>query len=102
MELVRLAALRKGAAIPLDEIRLEAPVLRPRKFLALGANYVDKVRELASRSELLEKSVQGQEYQIWYNKQVTCINGPFDTVELPKVSKALDFGVELAFVIGKR
>lgn len=102
MEAARSATSREGESFPLDQVRLEAPVLRPRKFLAMGANYTDKVKYLASRPELKEKGIQVPEYQIWFNKQVTCINGPYDPVEMPSVSVELDYEVELAFVIGKR
>jgi 2-keto-4-pentenoate hydratase/2-oxohepta-3-ene-1,7-dioic acid hydratase in catechol pathway len=37
-----------------------------------------------------------------FNKQTTCINGPRAPIHLPRVSSALDYECELAFVIGKR
>ena len=40
--------------------------------------------------------------QLWFNKQVSCINGPYAPIDLPKVSDKLDFEAELAIVIGKR
>jgi 2-keto-4-pentenoate hydratase/2-oxohepta-3-ene-1,7-dioic acid hydratase in catechol pathway len=40
--------------------------------------------------------------QIWFNKQVSCITGPYDPIEMPKVSDQLDYEVELGVVIGKR
>ena len=40
--------------------------------------------------------------QLWFNKQVSCITGPRNPIELPKVSDKLDYEAELAFVIGKR
>jgi len=40
--------------------------------------------------------------QLWFNKQVSCIAGPFDAIELPKVSDKLDYEAELAVVIGKK
>jgi 2-keto-4-pentenoate hydratase/2-oxohepta-3-ene-1,7-dioic acid hydratase in catechol pathway len=40
--------------------------------------------------------------QMWFNKQSTCLHGPFDPVLMPAVSTALDYEVELVVVIGKR
>ena len=39
---------------------------------------------------------------MFFNKQVTCVNGPFDPIWMPRVSDKLDYEGELAFVIGKR
>jgi 2-keto-4-pentenoate hydratase/2-oxohepta-3-ene-1,7-dioic acid hydratase in catechol pathway len=38
----------------------------------------------------------------WFNKQVSCINGPFDPVHLPRASDWLDYEAELGVVIGRR
>jgi 2-keto-4-pentenoate hydratase/2-oxohepta-3-ene-1,7-dioic acid hydratase in catechol pathway len=42
------------------------------------------------------------ETQIWFCKHGTAANGPFDAVELPRVSEQLDYEAELVVVIGKR
>ena len=39
------AAAKARARLPLHSVRLEAPVLRPPKFLAVGLNYADHVAE---------------------------------------------------------
>ncbi|MEM9765050.1 MAG: fumarylacetoacetate hydrolase family protein, partial [Pseudomonadota bacterium] len=39
---------------------------------------------------------------IFFHKATTCVVGPNDDVELPRGSKALDWEVELAIVIGKK
>lgn len=85
----RSVACQTKALISLDDVRLEAPVLRPRKFLGIGWNFP-------------REDIQSNEHQVWFNKQVTCVNGPFDPVQIPKVSDEVTFGVELAFVIGTR
>jgi 2-keto-4-pentenoate hydratase/2-oxohepta-3-ene-1,7-dioic acid hydratase in catechol pathway len=41
-------------------------------------------------------------HQIWFNKQVTCISGPYDPIHLPSVARELDYEGELAIVIGRR
>jgi 2-keto-4-pentenoate hydratase/2-oxohepta-3-ene-1,7-dioic acid hydratase in catechol pathway len=94
-----LEAVRKGSTaarrLPLSGVRLEAPVLRPRKFLGLGGSYRSHVREIAHL-------MAPPKHQTWFNKQVTCVNGPYDDVHLPRVSTTLDYEGELAIIIGAR
>tara|TARA_B100001559_G_C16400552_1_gene575562 strand:+ start:164 stop:1042 length:879 start_codon:yes stop_codon:yes gene_type:complete len=80
----------------IDEIKIEAPIDNPQKFLAMGLNYQKHIKEVEKRG------VSVSNYQLWFNKQVSCINGPFDDIELPLVSDQLDYEVELAMVIGKK
>ncbi len=93
LALARKAARVGASRIPLAEVRLEAPVSRPSKFLAIGLNYED---------HLAETGRERPQTQIWFNKQVSCIVGPYDCVELPRVSSCLDYEGELGFVIGRR
>jgi 2-keto-4-pentenoate hydratase/2-oxohepta-3-ene-1,7-dioic acid hydratase in catechol pathway len=98
LEAARAAADKASALIPLSEVRLEAPVPNPRKFLGIGGN---------TRSHLAEVQAAGvpirhSPYQTWFNKQVTCINGPYGDIHLPRISEQLDYEGELAIVIGKR
>ena len=81
---------------PLADVCLAAPVPNPSKFLAIGMNYRKHVEE-ARRG-----GVQVPDSQVWFNKQVSCINGPFDPVHLPRVSDKLDYEAELGVVIGRR
>jgi 2-keto-4-pentenoate hydratase/2-oxohepta-3-ene-1,7-dioic acid hydratase in catechol pathway len=82
-----------GPRIPLAQLKLEAPVLRPRKFLAIGLNYADHIAETGRPAP---------EFPVFFNKQVSCVNGPYDPIWMPKVSDKLDYEGELAFVIGRR
>jgi 2-keto-4-pentenoate hydratase/2-oxohepta-3-ene-1,7-dioic acid hydratase in catechol pathway len=85
-----------GARFPLDTVRLVAPVNDPQKYLAIGMNYKAHADEAAAAGHPVPKT------QLWFNKQVSCINGPYDSVRLPKVSDKVDYEAELVFVIGKR
>jgi 2-keto-4-pentenoate hydratase/2-oxohepta-3-ene-1,7-dioic acid hydratase in catechol pathway len=92
--LARAAEAAAGAApLSLDAVRLEAPLARPPKFLAVGLNYADHVAEAG-----LEKPV----HPTIFNKQSTCVVGPHDPFHMPRVSSALDYEGELGFVIGRR
>ena len=90
------AAARRAPRLPLPLVRLEAPVMRPRKFLGLGLSYRSHATELTARGRPLPA------HQNWFNKQVTAVNGPFDPVHLPRVSAELDYEGEMALVIGRR
>jgi 2-keto-4-pentenoate hydratase/2-oxohepta-3-ene-1,7-dioic acid hydratase in catechol pathway len=59
-------------------------------------NYKAHADEAAAAGIPIPKS------QLWFNKQVSCISGPYDAIELPKVSEKVDYEAELAFVIGTR
>lgn len=79
----------------LSDVVLEAPVGDPQKLLALGMNYQDHI-------DNVKREVPPPATQTWFNKQVSCINGPSQGIEMPKVSDVLDFEGELAVIIGKR
>jgi len=40
--------------------------------------------------------------QFWFNKQVSCLNGPFSAIEKPIASEKVDYEIELGVVIGRR
>lgn len=82
--------------VPLDQVRLEAPIPDPQKYMAIGMNYHDHAEE--SR----RAGMKVPEHQLWFNKQVSCITGPFDPVFKPRVSEKLDYEAELGVVIGRR
>lgn len=90
---LQAARAAKGSLIPLADVHLEAPVMRPSKFLAIGLNYADHIAE--TRRETPQK-------QLWFNKQTGCVNAPYGQIHLPKVSTSLDYEGELGFVIGRK
>lgn len=81
------------AALPLERVRLLAPVPRPGKIPAMGLNYADHVAETGQ---------QTPPEQIWFCKHPTAVNGPYDPVDLPKASSFVDYEVEMVAVIGRR
>jgi 2-keto-4-pentenoate hydratase/2-oxohepta-3-ene-1,7-dioic acid hydratase in catechol pathway len=83
-------------AFPLSDVVLEAPITDPQKYLAIGMNYQAHADEAAAAGIPIPTS------QLWFNKQVSCINGPYSDVDLPHVSDKLDYEAELGVVIGKR
>jgi len=86
-------ALAAGPRLPLAEVRLEAPIARPPKFLAVGLNYADHVAE---------SGLETPQHPTIFNKQSTCVVGPHDPFHLPRASQVLDYEGELGFVVGRR
>jgi len=89
----RAAAGRRGPRLALADVTLDAPVPRPPKFLAIGLNYADHVKE---------SGLDAPPFPVFFNKQSTCVTGPHAPIHLPRVSPLLDYEGELAFVIGRR
>jgi 2-keto-4-pentenoate hydratase/2-oxohepta-3-ene-1,7-dioic acid hydratase in catechol pathway len=89
-------AAAQGRQYLLADVHLEAPIGDPQKYLAIGMNYK------AHADEARAAGVPVPTSQLWFNKQVSCINGPYDPIELPKVSDKMDYEAEMAVVIGKR
>lgn len=88
--LSRMAVARQ---FELGDVTLCQPILRPGKILGIGLNYKDHAAETGR---------EPPKVQTWFVKQATAANGPFDPVELPKVSDKLDYEAELVAVIGQR
>jgi len=80
----------------LAEVELLAPLLRPGKLLAVAANYQDHVTE--SGAAPLDRSRLSPRL---FLKPTTSIVGPDAIVELPDVSRQVDWEAELAVVIGR-
>src|SRR5262249_11863006 len=89
----RTAAQRAADRLALAAVHLEAPVPYPPKFLAIGLNYADHVKE---------SNREPPQFPTFFTKQHTCITGPFDPIHRPRVSAMLDYEGEMGFVIGRR
>ena len=84
---------RQNAGISLDVVRIEAPIGRPPKILAVGLNYADHVAETGRERPKIP---------MIFNKQSTSVIGTGDPIHVPRVSDRVDWEGELAFVIGRR
>jgi 2,4-diketo-3-deoxy-L-fuconate hydrolase len=94
------AALARLRKVKLDKLplvrgkpRFGSPVANVGKFIAIGLNYADHAAE--SGAEIPKEPVV-------FMKATSCIQGPNDTVMLPKGSVKSDWEVELGVVIGAR
>ncbi|MHA3723916.1 fumarylacetoacetate hydrolase family protein [Leucobacter sp. HY1910] len=89
------AANAASARFALADVTLEAPIDAPQKYLAIGMNYREHAEEARQAGITIPTN------QFWFNKQVSCIAGPYANIEKPLVSDALDYEIELGVVIGK-
>jgi len=80
--------------LPVSSVRLCAP-LKPGLILASGGNYMDH------REEKDVAPLAGREPEFFF-KTPNSVIGPDDEIELdPRVTRKLDYEVELAVIIGK-
>ena len=94
LEQAREACAAGRGRLALADVRLEAPIRRPPKILAVGLNYRDHIEETEHPMA---------EVPMIFNKQSTAVTGPGGAIWRPKDSvKALDYEGELGVVIGKR
>jgi 2-keto-4-pentenoate hydratase/2-oxohepta-3-ene-1,7-dioic acid hydratase in catechol pathway len=89
---VRRIAEGAAGALPLEQVRLLAPIRRPGKIMAIGLNYADHIAE---------SNLGTPEHQIWFSKAATAANGPYAPIQVSRVSQALDYEAELVAVVGK-
>ena len=77
--------------VPLDSVLLLAPVPQPGKIMAIGLNYADHIAETGLATPA---------HQTWFSKQINAVNGPFDPVEIPRVSSFVDYESEMVAIVG--
>ncbi len=76
----------------IGQVKIKAPVLNPKKIICLGLNYYDHAAEAGLATP---------DRPILFSKPATTIIGPEEPVIYPKISKKVDYEVELAVVMGK-
>jgi 2-keto-4-pentenoate hydratase/2-oxohepta-3-ene-1,7-dioic acid hydratase in catechol pathway len=101
---IEAAAAKAGSnGKPLDSIKLLAPILAPPTIYCAGANYADHVLEMARRqNQEPDPDPHTLGLRAWhFIKASGTVTGPNHPVSLPEASKAVDWEVELAAVIGR-
>ena len=83
---------RNDAYIPLEDVRLLAPVL-PSKILAIGRNYAAHAKE---------HGAEVPESPLVFLKPPSAVINPGDTIYLPPQSEQVEHEAELTVVIGRR
>ncbi|MRX50643.1 FAA hydrolase family protein [Paracoccus sp. S-4012] len=89
-----------GVALPLVDVKLLAPIPRPRKnIFGIGLNYVEHIAESA---RTLDTSKDLPKQPIIFTKPPTTVIGPGEAIEHnAKITQQLDWEVELAVIIGR-
>jgi 2-keto-4-pentenoate hydratase/2-oxohepta-3-ene-1,7-dioic acid hydratase in catechol pathway len=83
--------LPTGEEVPLDDVRLLAPVL-PSKLVCVGKNYAAHAAEFG---------MEVPEEPLLFLKPSTAVIGPHDPIRLLPISRRVDYEGELAVVIGR-
>ncbi|MCB5205438.1 fumarylacetoacetate hydrolase family protein [Neorhizobium sp. T786] len=85
-------ALPRAEGIALESVKILSPIERPGKFICMGLNYLEHVKEGGRDIP---------EYPTLFLRVQTSLLPPDGEILLPKVSEKLDFEAELLVVIGK-
>jgi len=78
--------------VPVESVKLLSPILNPEKILLLAVNYL---------SHSKEQNVKPPTEPYLFTKFRNALIGPGDPILIPKVSKKVDWEVELAVIIGR-
>jgi 2-keto-4-pentenoate hydratase/2-oxohepta-3-ene-1,7-dioic acid hydratase in catechol pathway len=81
-----------GVRVPLDDVRLLAPVIPRSKVVGIGRNYAEHAAELGNEAPA---------EPLMFLKPNTSVVGPGDPVVLPRQSQEVHYEGELAVVIGR-
>ncbi|KAF2905655.1 hypothetical protein ILUMI_00522 [Ignelater luminosus] len=88
----RIVAAGKSV-VPLSEVKLLPPIIKPDKVACVGLNY---------KGHCDEQNIPHPREPMFFSKFSSCIIGPHDNIQLPTISDKIDWEVELAVVIGKQ
>ncbi len=90
-----------GISHPVEKVKLLAPIPRPRKnIIGIGLNYTEHVAESA---RTLDTSNELPQQPVIFSKPPTAVIGTNeDILHNRKLTKQLDWEVELAVIIGKK
>jgi len=89
-----------GTAMPLSNVRLLAPIPRPRKnIFGIGLNYTEHVAESA---KTLDTSADLPKQPVIFSKPPTTVIGPDEPIlHDATITQQLDWEVELAAIMGR-
>jgi len=88
----QVEAASSHATIPLDRVRLLAPIPAPPRIFAIGVNYAEHAAESKTRM---------RDVPTVFMKLSSAVIGPGASVVLPHNSSEVDYEAELAVVIAK-
>ena len=86
------AAVKTGATIPRQSVKLLPPIPGPQKIICVGANYADHAKE---------SGLKLPDEPILFSKFPTTVRADGDDIVLPAISGEVDYEAELVVVIGR-
>jgi 2-keto-4-pentenoate hydratase/2-oxohepta-3-ene-1,7-dioic acid hydratase in catechol pathway len=89
---VQVDVARSKATVPMDRVKLLAPVPNPPRIFGIGVNYAEHAKE---------SGTEPQKVPTVFLVLSSAVIGPGESVILPKASAKVDYEAELAVVIGK-
>ncbi|WP_110948850.1 fumarylacetoacetate hydrolase family protein [Pseudomonas bohemica] len=96
-------ALNSRPAVPLSQVRLDAPIRWPNKVIAFPANYHAHIDEMKGGSGSGVISTFKASGQGFFLKSNSSLSGPADAIVLPPLDdREIHHECELGIVIGKR
>jgi 2-keto-4-pentenoate hydratase/2-oxohepta-3-ene-1,7-dioic acid hydratase in catechol pathway len=96
------AAARTGKAIPLDRVKLLAPVANPGKIIAAPVNYTAHLREALADKGIHHGNLVNEIHKAgMFLKAASAVVGPGEGVKLVHTDRRNDHEVELALVVGR-
>jgi len=90
---LRLVSAQQLDVKPVDKPRVLTPVLKPQKILMVAVNYPSHGKE---------SGVKPPPEPYFFTKFTSCLVADGEPILIPRVSKKVDWEVELAVVIGRR
>jgi 2-keto-4-pentenoate hydratase/2-oxohepta-3-ene-1,7-dioic acid hydratase in catechol pathway len=87
--------------MPLDSVKLLAPIPRPGKVLALAGNYVEHIKEAGLKLGLSD-SPRKTTVPRPFLMPATAVIGTNEQIPWPAYSETIDYEIELAVVIGQK
>lgn len=101
--LEKLAGLEESGAdcLPLDSVRLLAPIPRPGKILALAGNYTEHIKEGGGKLGLSDSPRQTTVPRPFI-MPATAVANPGDEIPWTAYSETIDYEIELGVVIGRK
>jgi 2,4-diketo-3-deoxy-L-fuconate hydrolase len=88
-------AAKNAASAPRvnDSVRLGPPICRPSKIICIGLNFRDHAAETGAKIPT---------EPVIFFKSTTALQGPNDSLMIPKGADKVDWEVEFAIIVGKR
>jgi len=95
-------AVTQGIRVPLDDVRLLAPLVPRKNILAVGRNYRDHAKEFSDSGFDASEKQMVPDHPVIFTKAPTSVVGPDDPIVLANdPTGTTDYEGEMAVVIGR-